>query len=537
MVKRFRDGPAFELWILQDGRAVDYTLRAEPECVLCDAAEGKLRIYIHDDETLVFEGSGLDLYFKTLDSYSYGTSDAEGKFRIIIGGKRTYSLFKVLKGQGSMSGPLVSDGVFQWNGVPVNHKREVHIACEEGKLLAALNISMLEKTDLPDPFDPDKDIGNIKNEWADFLKKMPASAGGDKQKRDFERVTWYNLWSSYVRARDVYRYDSMLMAKKMMSSVWSWDHCFNALAMAGVGQQAALEQFMAPFSLQASNGALPDLWSPNAETFWAITKPPVHGWCFGKLMDKFEYPEETLKTVYTHLEKWTAWWLNFRDEDHDGVPAYPQGCDSGWDNSTVFDHGYYVTSPDLSAFLVLQMHTLARIADKLKMNTSPEWRKRADILLEKMIALMWKGDQFVAVLSHSHTYRPDPSSLLVHIPVVLGNLLDHDKMEKTAAILEKRFLTEYGLATEAPDSPRYESDGYWRGPIWAPPTYLIVDGLRRGGFEKLAETIARRYLKLSSHVAKGNYENFDALTGKGLRAPGYTWSASVYMLLSWEYPN
>ncbi|MDR0555213.1 MAG: hypothetical protein LBG76_10520, partial [Treponema sp.] len=94
----------------------------------------------------------------------------------------------------------------------------------------------------------------------------------------------------------------------------------------------------------------------------------------------------------------------------------------------------------------------------------------------------------------------------------------------------------HGLATEAPDSPRYESDGYWRGPIWAPSTYLAVDGLRRGGYERLAETIARRYLRMSCHIARGNYENFDALSGAGLRAPGYTWSASVYLLLSWEYP-
>ena len=40
---------------------------------------------------------------------------------------------------------------------------------------------------------------------------------------------------------------------------------------------------------------------------------------------------------------------------------------------------------------------------------------------------------------------------------------------------------------------------------------------------------------MSAERAKGNYENFDALSGMGHRAPGYTWSASVYMLLHWEY--
>jgi len=64
---------------------------------------------------------------------------------------------------------------------------------------------------------------------------------------------------------------------------------------------------------------------------------------------------------------------------------------------------------------------------------------------------------------------------------------------------------------------------------------LVVDGLRRAGFKELAREIAEKYIKMSCHVAQGNYENFDAVTGAGLRAPGYTWSASVYMLLFWEY--
>jgi len=125
VLKRFRDGPAFELWLLRDGRAVDYNLRAEPECVVCTAAEGTLRIYIKNDETLVVDASGLDLCFKCLDPYSYGTEDSDDKFRVILGGRKAYSLFKILQGRTSMPGSLVNDGVFQWNGLPVNHKNMV----------------------------------------------------------------------------------------------------------------------------------------------------------------------------------------------------------------------------------------------------------------------------------------------------------------------------------------------------------------------------------------------------------------------------
>ena len=138
-------------------------------------------------------------------------------------------------------------------------------------------------------------------------------------------------------------------------------------------------------------------------------------------------------------------------------------------------------------------------------------------------------------MSGAHTCDGNSTCLLALMPLVLGELLDKEKREKLKTILEKDFLTANGLATEMPSSKEYESDGYWRGPIWAPTTYLLIDGLRRGGYASLAEQIAAKYCHMSCKIAKGNYENFDALTGEGLRAPGYTWAASVYMLLHWEY--
>jgi hypothetical protein len=529
-----------ELSLLRRGRAVNYDIEARPDCVLCRSAEGSLRLYIRDDETIAFESKDLSLFFRSLDSGGYGSfgiEDGQKSFRIIQSGRRIHILFTLQQGKGAMTGPLVENGVWQWNGAPVNHKKEILLDCADRILLGAVRLSKMEAKEITLPINPEEEIPAIKAEWEDFLARMP-SIKVNAPEEIFAQVTWYNIWSSFARSRDLYKFDTMLMSKKGMTAVWSWDHCFNALAVTALGPQKALEQFLAPFVLQAPNGVLPDLWNPGMEVLWNFTKPPIHGWCFGKLMDKFEYGAEVLAAVYGYLEKQLSWWFNYRDEDGDGLPCYAHGNDSGWDNSTVFDNGYYVASPDLPAFLVIQMHTLARISDKLgNPSQAASWRKQAGDLLERLMAAMYKNGVFVALQSHTHDYRPDPSSLLVHIPVVLGELLDPSVMDAEAAILEKKFLTEYGLATESPGSPRYEADGYWRGPIWAPPTYLIVDGLRRGGHEKLAETIARRYIKMSAGTAKGNYENFDALSGKGLRAPGYTWSASVYMLFCEEYPE
>lgn len=86
-------------------------------------------------------------------------------------------------------------------------------------------------------------------------------------------------------------------------------------------------------------------------------------------------------------------------------------------------------------------------------------------------------------------------------------------------------LTRFGLATELPQSPEYQPDGYWRGPIWAPTTVLVEDCLRRAGFVALADEVSARFRQLCE--TSGFAENFDALSGEGLRDRAYTWTASA----------
>ncbi|MGW0478946.1 MGH1-like glycoside hydrolase domain-containing protein [Nonomuraea sp. NPDC003214] len=112
---------------------------------------------------------------------------------------------------------------------------------------------------------------------------------------------------------------------------------------------------------------------------------------------------------------------------------------------------------------------------------------------------------------------------------MLGEELPRPVRAALAAGIE-RHLTAFGLATELPDSPHYLDDGYWRGPIWAPSTVLIEDGLRRAGHPNLADEISSRFRALCERA--GFAENFDARTGQGLRDRAYTWTAAAYLHLA-----
>lgn len=116
----------------------------------------------------------------------------------------------------------------------------------------------------------------------------------------------------------------------------------------------------------------------------------------------------------------------------------------------------------------------------------------------------------------------DPK-LTTYIPEDIKNNL-------VSTLSSKRYLTEWGVATEAIDSPLYEDDAYWRGAIWGPTTLLLVDALEECGEINLAEEIADKYCRLTSE--NGFAENFNAHTGEPLRDRSFAWTASSFLYLA-----
>lgn len=377
------------------------------------------------------------------------------------------------------------------------------------------------------------DLAAVEGEYGSFLAMTPEVPAEYAAGRE---LAAYITWSCLSGPSGALARPAMYMSKNWMTSVWSWDHCFNAMALARRDPALAWDQFMLPFDRQDESGALPDSWN-DQEAVWNFCKPPVHGWTLAWMRRRTDQiGTDRLAEIYMPLRRWTEWWFASRDDDHDGFPQYNHGNDSGWDNATVFHAGVPVEGPDLAAFLVLQMEELAEIARALgKDREESEWRTRARELLERMLDHFWRGGRFVAPRSGSHAVFEEGDSLFNFLPVVLGRRLPAEVLRLLVEGLkeEGRFLTAHGLATESQRSPLYEPDGYWRGPIWAPSTMLIVDGLRQAGEDEFARELARRFCAMAAH--SGMAENYDALTGAGLRDRAYTWTASVFLILASEY--
>ncbi|MFC9645701.1 amylo-alpha-1,6-glucosidase [Streptomyces mirabilis] len=340
----------------------------------------------------------------------------------------------------------------------------------------------------------------------------------------------YVLWSATVDPAGLVRRPAVLMSKHWMDKVWSWDHCFNALALASGAPALAWNQFALPFDHQDESGALPDSVT-HSEVLRNFVKPPIHGWTLAHLRRRLSEPlsRAQLAAAYDMLRRWTDFWLTARRAPGANLPHYQHGNDSGWDNATTFDPERVVVTADLAAFLALQLRELGALATELGLPAAArDWLRAAEATQTAMLDELWTGEKFLARGADSGDTWSS-SSLLDLMPIVLGEHLPED-LGKALAVRIEAHLTPYGLASELPASPHYRPDGYWRGPIWAPATVLIEDGLRRAGHHRLADEISARFRGLCE--THGFAENFDALTGTGLRDRAYTWTASSYLLLA-----
>ena len=485
-----------------------------PEELTIEAGSGGIRIAFEEPGRVRLEADGVGILLRSEARGPYDTlvplGDDEWRYlryeaRMTV---RIRAVSGTLRSRSTWDG--VRTGLLQLSGGP------------------GTVIEIVEEAEMSGPLTPAGDDHRVPP-FREFLDLMPPCGGELASARE---LAAYVLWSSTVEASGFFGRPSMLMSKNWMTNVWSWDNCFNAMALERM-PWLAQHQYFSVFDHQTADGRLPD-YINDAHRSYSFVKPPIHGWALRRMRERGVVDEGWLAAAYEPLSRWTMWWLTARAVGDDALPHYYHGNDSGWDNSTIFQAGVPVESPDLAALLVVQMDTLAEAATTLgHADDATTWSERSQRLLDLLLDRLWTGDRFIA--RDAHRGQPIPSSsLLTRVPVILGSRLPPDVFRALAAdIGSDEFLTAHGLATESVSSPAYESDGYWRGPVWAPSTMLIVDGLADGGATELSMRIADAFCRNAAR--SGMAENFDALSGQGLRDLAYTWTASAFLSLASRY--
>ena len=98
-----------------------------------------------------------------------------------------------------------------------------------------------------------------------------------------------------------------------------------------------------------------------------------------------------------------------------------------------------------------------------------------------------------------------------------------------------KFYTKVPFQTMSADHEKFNPlKGYWRGPNWLDQAYFGVKGLHNYGFINEANKATKQILEGANGVlekGKSIRENYHPITGKGLNAQNFSWSAAHIIML------
>ena len=128
---------------------------------------------------------------------------------------------------------------------------------------------------------------------------------------------------------------------------------------------------------------------------------------------------------------------------------------------------------------------------------------------------------------------------------LLSDLVPKERLDAYVAHLdnEEEFKRPNRIPAIAANDPCYEeSGGYWCGGVWAPTNYMVLKGLEKHGYDKLAHEIASDYLRCVVDVFNRedtvfeNYAPEGAVPGPGnARRDFVGWTGLAPISIMFEY--
>jgi hypothetical protein len=199
---------------------------------------------------------------------------------------------------------------------------------------------------------------------------------------------------------------------------------------------------------------------------------------------------------------------------------------------------FLVECPAFNAITGAAEHALAEIAAVVGADPAPHRQEAARItgalvrhLFNPATGTFHARDISTGALSPAHT-------LGGLIPLILPGL----PREQVDALLAEATSTRFGLSERMtlplPSYDRTAADldpvRYWRGPIWINMNWLVWRALRQHGRPALAAALRSSMIELVRR--SGCYEYFDAMTGEGVGAAEFSWTAALTLDLLGSAP-
>lgn len=338
--------------------------------------------------------------------------------------------------------------------------------------------------------------------------------------------------------------------------VWSWDSWKQAVGLSLVDPAIAMDNIRCMFDYQDSSGMVPDcIYSDKRENNLRDTKPPLAAWAV-LLTYQQSRNKAFLQEMYDKLDRYHRWWYANRDHNKNGLCEYGStdgtriaaAWESGMDNAVRFDsavmlrnndHAWSLNqeSVDLNAYLYREKLYLAEIAAAIgKKKEALKWKKEAASLKPRINQAFYdaaSGYYYDKRMGQAGLIEIDGPEGWIPLWAGICNKQQAKAIQHKMAD-EKIFNTKIPLPTLSASHPDFDPmKGYWRGPVWLDQFQYGIDGLKQYGYHDLAASLLEKLLQHGEGLL-GNSpvcENYHPLTGRGLNAKNFSWSAAHLLLL------
>ena len=392
----------------------------------------------------------------------------------------------------------------------------------------------------------------IENRKAQFTKDIYAEALAKAQ------LTLQNNWR--IPAGEI-KYEGLFPSYhyEWFNGFWSWDSWKHAVGLSFYNTDLAKKQLKLMFEFQNEDGFVADCVYRDVSIEkhnYRDTKPPLSVWAVVKIYEK-DNDIEFVKHLYPKLKLYHEWWYNKRDHDKDGLCEYGSTdgsliaakWESGMDNAIRFDNSKIVKnsegaysidqeSVDLNAYLYAEKTYLAKLATVLqKEEDAQKLTIEAEVLKIKIQSQFYDINDgwFYDTTLDGKTFIKGEGSEGWTALWAKAATQQQAAAVKNNMMNPKKFYTKVPFQTMSADHEKFNPlKGYWRGPNWLDQAYFGVKSLRNYGFNEDADKATIQILKGAEGVlgkGKSIRENYHPLTGKGLNAQNFSWSAAHIIML------
>jgi len=338
---------------------------------------------------------------------------------------------------------------------------------------------------------------------------------------------------------------------------WSWDSWKQAVALVRFNPELAKSNILSMFQYQDEMGMVADCvyFDPKYNN-WRDTKAPLAAWAVLEIY-KHTNDLDFVREMYPKLVKYHEWWYQYRDHDQNGLCEYGSTdgtliaakWECGMDNAVRFDdakmlknndNGWSMDqeSVDLNAYLFAEKEQLAELADLLgKTEDTKAFTKAAKALKERIVKDFYDAKEGFfydrAIKSGKLlTVQQGPEGW---IPLYT-NIANQEQAKGVKNLLtdSTKFACKVPFPTLVADHHKFNPlKGYWRGPVWLDQAYFGVQALKNYGYKQDADALTHKLLNNAEGLLQDApiRENYHPITGKGLNANHFSWSAAHYLLL------